>query len=178
MNPVSPWIAALADQCLSFYLGQNDQDEVQVEDVDGCLSFSIRSPVPKAAIVVLVRYLNRMQNNERKKELSLTIWLLCISGNKESTITVPHSQTQRIRLMPLFHETRRTHRGQPLPAPRRSKEAPGIWLNFPISRSFLHTQQPARISAFTSITLLSTGMRSQRGMCRNQNSRRQWLSGP
>ncbi|KOS45350.1 hypothetical protein ACN38_g3707 [Penicillium nordicum] len=53
MNPVSPWIAALADQCLSFYLGQNDQDEVQVEDVDGCLSFSIRSPVPKAAIVVL-----------------------------------------------------------------------------------------------------------------------------
>ncbi|KUM63479.1 hypothetical protein ACN42_g3643 [Penicillium freii] len=53
MNPVSPWIAALADQCLSFYLGQNDQDEVQVEDVDGCLNFSIRSPVPKAAIVVL-----------------------------------------------------------------------------------------------------------------------------
>ncbi|KAJ5954584.1 hypothetical protein N7501_008863 [Penicillium viridicatum] len=53
MNPVSPWIAALADQCLSFYLGQNDQDEVQVEDVDGCLSFSIRSPVPNAAIVVL-----------------------------------------------------------------------------------------------------------------------------
>lgn len=73
MNPVSPWIAALADQCLSFYLGQNDKDEVQVEDVDGCLSFSIRSPVPKAAIVVLVRYLNRMQNKERKKELSLTI---------------------------------------------------------------------------------------------------------
>lgn len=53
MNPVSPWIAALADECLSFYLGQNDQDEVQVEDVDGCLSFSIRSPVPRAAIVVL-----------------------------------------------------------------------------------------------------------------------------
>ncbi|OQD92140.1 hypothetical protein PENSOL_c044G00687 [Penicillium solitum] len=53
MDPVSPWIAALADQCLSFYLGQNDQDEVQVEDVDGCLSFSIRSPVPKAATVVL-----------------------------------------------------------------------------------------------------------------------------
>ncbi|KAJ5406693.1 hypothetical protein N7465_007977 [Penicillium sp. CMV-2018d] len=53
MNPVSPWIAALADQCLSFYLGQNDQDEVQVEDVDGCLSFSICSPMPKAAIVVL-----------------------------------------------------------------------------------------------------------------------------
>lgn len=93
MNPVSPWIAALADQCLSFYIGQNDQDEVQVEDVDGCLSFSIRSPVPKAAIVVLVRYLHQMRNNERKKELSLTVCLLSISGNKESTVTVPHSRT-------------------------------------------------------------------------------------
>ncbi|KAJ6187211.1 hypothetical protein N7519_002119 [Penicillium mononematosum] len=52
MSPVSPWIAALADQCLSFYLGQNDQDEVQVEDIDGCLSFSIRRPALKTAIVV------------------------------------------------------------------------------------------------------------------------------
>ncbi|CAI7587063.1 unnamed protein product [Penicillium glandicola] len=52
MNPVSPWIAALADQCLSFYLGQNDQDEIQVEDFDGCLSFRIRRPTLKTAIVV------------------------------------------------------------------------------------------------------------------------------
>ncbi|CAG8259424.1 unnamed protein product [Penicillium nalgiovense] len=52
MSPVSPWIAALADQCLSFYLGQNDQDEVQVEDIDGCLSFSIRRPALKTAVVV------------------------------------------------------------------------------------------------------------------------------
>ncbi|KAJ5500270.1 hypothetical protein N7453_009321 [Penicillium expansum] len=52
MNPVSPWIAALADQCLSFYLGQNDQDEVQVEDVDGCLSFTIRKLTLKTAVVV------------------------------------------------------------------------------------------------------------------------------
>lgn len=65
MNPVSPWIAALADQCLSFYLGQNDQDEVQVEDVDGCLSFTIRKLTLKTAVVVSVRYLNRMQ--KRKK---------------------------------------------------------------------------------------------------------------
>ncbi|OQE30572.1 hypothetical protein PENFLA_c003G05525 [Penicillium flavigenum] len=52
MSPVSPWIAALADQCLSFYLGQNDQDEVQVEDIDGCLSFSICRSALKTAIVV------------------------------------------------------------------------------------------------------------------------------
>lgn len=57
MNPVSPWIAALADQCLSFYLGHNDQDEVQVEDIDGCLSFSIRRPTLKTAVVVSVKYL-------------------------------------------------------------------------------------------------------------------------
>ncbi|OQE77746.1 hypothetical protein PENNAL_c0058G00492 [Penicillium nalgiovense] len=54
MSPVSPWIAALADQCLSFYLGQNDQDEVQVEDIDGCLSFSIRRPALKTAVVVSI----------------------------------------------------------------------------------------------------------------------------
>ncbi|KAJ6153103.1 hypothetical protein N7497_007422 [Penicillium chrysogenum] len=52
MSPVSPWIAALADQCLSFYLGQNDQDEFQVEDIGGSLSFSIRKPALRTAVVV------------------------------------------------------------------------------------------------------------------------------
>ncbi|KXG45157.1 uncharacterized protein PGRI_040700 [Penicillium griseofulvum] len=55
MNPVSPWIAALADQCLSFYLGQNDQndqDEIQVEDFEGCLIFIIRRPTLNTAVVV------------------------------------------------------------------------------------------------------------------------------
>lgn len=118
------------------------------------------------------------KQRKKKKELSLIVWLLSISGNKESTVTVPHSRTQRIRLMRLFHETRRTHREQPLPAHRRSKEAPGTWLNFLISSSFLRTRQLARMSAFTSIALKSTGMRSQGGMCRNQNSRRRRLSGP
>jgi hypothetical protein len=55
MSPVNPWIAALADQCLSFYLGQNDQDEVQVEDIDGCLTFSLCRPAFKTAVVVSVR---------------------------------------------------------------------------------------------------------------------------
>ncbi|KAJ5468280.1 hypothetical protein N7475_006032 [Penicillium sp. IBT 31633x] len=52
MNPASPWIAALAEQCLSFYLGRNNQDEIHVEDVDGCLRFSDRKATLKAAIVV------------------------------------------------------------------------------------------------------------------------------
>ena len=63
MNPVSPWIAALADQCLSFYLGQNDQndqDEIQVEDFEGCLIFIIRRPTLNTAVVVSVRYLKWM----------------------------------------------------------------------------------------------------------------------
>ncbi|OQE08321.1 hypothetical protein PENVUL_c010G01272 [Penicillium vulpinum] len=52
MSPVSPWIAALADQCLSSYLGQNDQDEVEVKDFDGCLIFSISRPTIKSAVIV------------------------------------------------------------------------------------------------------------------------------
>lgn len=56
MNPASPWIAALAEQCLSFYLGRNNQDEIHVEDVDGCLRFSDRKATLKAAIVVSVRH--------------------------------------------------------------------------------------------------------------------------
>ncbi|KAJ5163100.1 uncharacterized protein N7500_004930 [Penicillium coprophilum] len=52
MNPVTPWIAVLADQCLSFYLGQNDQDDIQVEDFEGCLIFIIRRPTLNTAVVV------------------------------------------------------------------------------------------------------------------------------
>lgn len=114
---------------------------------------------------------------QKKKELWLIVCLLSISGNKESTVTVPHSRILRTRLMRLFHETRRTHREQPLPAHRRSKEAPGTWLNFPISSSFSRTQYLTRMSTFTSIALPYTRMRSGKGMCRNQNSGRRRLSG-
>ncbi|KAJ6074479.1 uncharacterized protein N7446_002256 [Penicillium canescens] len=50
MNPVSPWLAALAEQCLSFYLGRNSQDGIEVEDLEGCLSFSMRGLVMSAII--------------------------------------------------------------------------------------------------------------------------------
>ncbi|KAJ5774227.1 hypothetical protein N7457_009123 [Penicillium paradoxum] len=52
MNPVSPWIAALAEQCLSSYLGQTDQDELQIEDIDGCLCFSNCNLKLNTAVVV------------------------------------------------------------------------------------------------------------------------------
>ncbi|KAJ5294359.1 hypothetical protein PENANT_c006G09338 [Penicillium antarcticum] len=50
MNPVSPWLAALAEQCLLFYLGRNSYDGIQVEDHEGCLNFSIRGLVMSAII--------------------------------------------------------------------------------------------------------------------------------
>lgn len=56
MDPVTPWIAALAERSLSFYLGRRD-DGIRVEDTEGCLSFSFRDFTQKNAIIVTVRYL-------------------------------------------------------------------------------------------------------------------------
>jgi hypothetical protein len=50
MNPVSPWLAALAEQCLLFYLGRKSQDGIQVESHEGYLSFSVRGLVMSAMI--------------------------------------------------------------------------------------------------------------------------------
>ena len=55
MDPVKPWIAPLAERCLSFYLGRSD-DGIQVEDLGGCLSFSICDFPQQTAIVVTVRH--------------------------------------------------------------------------------------------------------------------------
>ena len=54
MNPVSPWLAALAEQCLLFYLGRNSQDGIEVEDLEGCLSFNMRG-LAMSAIIDKVR---------------------------------------------------------------------------------------------------------------------------
>ncbi|KAJ5337737.1 hypothetical protein N7452_004465 [Penicillium brevicompactum] len=51
MDPVTPWIAALAERSLSFYLGRRD-DGIQAEDIEGCLNFSFCDIPEKTAIVV------------------------------------------------------------------------------------------------------------------------------
>lgn len=56
MAPVTPWIAILAERCLSFYLGRSD-DGIQVKDCESSLTFSFGALPPKTAIVVTVRYL-------------------------------------------------------------------------------------------------------------------------
>jgi hypothetical protein len=56
MNPVRPWIAASAEQCLASYLGQSNEDGILVDDVKGCLSFSNSKLEVKTAIVVSVRH--------------------------------------------------------------------------------------------------------------------------
>ncbi|CAG7992928.1 unnamed protein product [Penicillium salamii] len=51
MAPVTPWIAILAERCLSFYLGRPD-DGIQVVDCGSSLAFSFGAIPPKTAIVV------------------------------------------------------------------------------------------------------------------------------
>jgi hypothetical protein len=79
MNPVSPWLAALAEQCLLFYLGRNSQDGIEVEDLEGCLSFSVRGLV-MPAIIDKVRAQSIFQS-----PLRLT-YLVSISGDRETVI--------------------------------------------------------------------------------------------
>jgi hypothetical protein len=79
MNPVSPWLAALAEQCLLFYLGRNSQDGIEVEDLEGCLSFSMRGLV-MSAIIDKVRTQSISQS-----PLRLT-YLVSISGGRETVI--------------------------------------------------------------------------------------------
>jgi hypothetical protein len=79
MNPVSPWLAALAEQCLLFYLGRNSQDGIEVEDLEGCLSFSVRGLV-MPAIIDKVRAQSISQS-----PLRLT-YLVSISGDRETVI--------------------------------------------------------------------------------------------
>jgi hypothetical protein len=55
MDPVTPWIASLAERCLSFYLGRCDKG-IQVEDLGGSLRFSIHGFTQQTAIVVTVRH--------------------------------------------------------------------------------------------------------------------------
>jgi hypothetical protein len=62
LAPVTPWIAALAKRCLSFYLGQYD-NEIQVEDREGRLAFSFGVITPKAAIVTAVRFMIDMNTD-------------------------------------------------------------------------------------------------------------------
>ncbi|KAJ5581972.1 hypothetical protein N7535_000592 [Penicillium sp. DV-2018c] len=52
MNPVRPWIAAAAEQCLTSYLGQSNDDAIQVDDIEGCLTFGNSKLQVKTAIVV------------------------------------------------------------------------------------------------------------------------------
>ncbi|CAG8012434.1 unnamed protein product [Penicillium olsonii] len=51
MDPVSPWIAALAERSLSFYLGRHD-DGIKVEDCGSSLTFSFGDTPHKTATVV------------------------------------------------------------------------------------------------------------------------------
>ncbi|KAJ5748616.1 uncharacterized protein N7511_010312 [Penicillium nucicola] len=50
MNPVSPFLAALAEQCLLFYLGRHSEDGIQAETQEGCVSFSLHRLVMSAII--------------------------------------------------------------------------------------------------------------------------------
>lgn len=59
MDPVKPWIAPLAERCLSFYLGRSDNG-IQVEDLGGSLRFSICDFTLQTAIVVTVRHFIRL----------------------------------------------------------------------------------------------------------------------
>lgn len=65
MDSVTPWISALAERCLSFYLGRSDNG-IQVEDVGGCLSFSFSEIEQRTAIVANVRYTFEMHTGEKR----------------------------------------------------------------------------------------------------------------
>jgi hypothetical protein len=81
MNPVSPWLAAFAEQCLLFYLGRNSQDGIEVEDLEGCLSFSMRG-LAMSAIIDKVR-----TQSSSRSPLRLT-YLVSISGDRETVIAL------------------------------------------------------------------------------------------
>lgn len=89
MDPVTPWIAALAERSLSFYLGRRD-DGIQVEDIEGCLNFSFCDIPEKSAIIVTVRYLIGMNK-------AGNVTKICNSGVRETQVAMLLSQTLRTK---------------------------------------------------------------------------------
>jgi hypothetical protein len=81
MNPASPWLAALAEQCLLFYLGRNSQDGIEVEDLEGCLSFSMRGLVMSAII-------DKVQTQSISQSPLRLTYLVSISGDRETVIVL------------------------------------------------------------------------------------------
>lgn len=65
MDSVTPWISALAERCLSFYLGRSDNG-IQVEDFGGYLSFSFSDIQQRTAIIATVRYIIEMHTGEKR----------------------------------------------------------------------------------------------------------------
>lgn len=50
MNPIDPWIATFVERCLSFYLGDSHQDDIELTNDGTALRFKISGFTPRAAI--------------------------------------------------------------------------------------------------------------------------------